>query len=389
MAQLSLLLAAAFLGVVAQAQLHPGDWPQFGRTPEYQSFNNVSNEGTLAEWSFNAHDRVVASPAVAGGRVWVGSDNGNMYCFEQATGDLLWVYKTDGAVRSSPAVFDDMSVVFGSYDHYVYMLSANGSLIWRVPTKDQIYAPPTITDQGTVLIGSHDSILYHIARNGTLLWTFMSGAQIGSGPAIGSAWPDRTIFHSFDNYTYAIKLSDGSMIWRTLTPGGGDNSATIVGNDMFIGTWGMILYKMDVETGKIIWTYNTEGEIESHTAYHDDIVYVSAEESQVVIALNATTGTKIWDYHASQEFNGSPSLSRDLVYIGSNDHNMHVLDRLTGELKFKFATCANVFASAAISDSGMVYFACNTATLDAPVAGDQDENLGILYAINPAKHMTA
>jgi hypothetical protein len=32
------------------------------------------------------------------------------------------------------------------------------------------------------------------------------------------------------------------------------------------------------------------------------------------------------------------------------------LDRFTGKLKFKFETCANVFASAAIADNGMVFF---------------------------------
>lgn len=77
---------------------------------------------------------MVASAAVAGGRVYVGSDNGFMYCLNQTTGGIIWAFQTglcvfmvifgvcDGVsiVRSSPAVFADLSVVFGSYDTYIY-----------------------------------------------------------------------------------------------------------------------------------------------------------------------------------------------------------------------------------------------------------------------------
>ena len=58
--------------------------------------------------------------------------------------------------------------------------------------------------------------------------------------------------------------------------------------------------------------------------------------------------------------------------------------------RFKFPTCANVFASAAIADSGMVYVACNTATLDAEATeapAPAGENLGQVYAVNPAAHL--
>jgi hypothetical protein len=93
---------------------------------------------------------------------------------------------------------------------------------------------------------------------------------------------------------------------------------------------------------------------------------------------------------------------------------MYALDRLTGEMKFRFLTCANVFSSAAIADNGMIYFGCNTVTAvsevrptpfslspgpkmqscfysscSCPILSPQtgSANLGKLYAINPAKHL--
>ena len=75
------------------------DWPQWGRSPSFTSFNPVhdtipaaSSPGTTLaafaavaakEWTFTAGDRVVGSPAVYAGRVWFGSDDGHMYVDER------------------------------------------------------------------------------------------------------------------------------------------------------------------------------------------------------------------------------------------------------------------------------------------------------------------
>ena len=60
---------------------------------------------------------------------------------------------------------------------------------------------------------------------------------------------------------------------------------------------------------------------------------------------------------------------------------LHAVNSTTGKLLFKFETCANVFASAALADNGMVYIGCNTAT------GDRKPGIGAMYAINPTKHL--
>ena len=44
--------------------------------------------------------------AVADNYVYVGSDNGHLYCINASNGKHVWRYITDGIVQSSPAVFD-------------------------------------------------------------------------------------------------------------------------------------------------------------------------------------------------------------------------------------------------------------------------------------------
>ena len=51
-----------------------GDWPQWGRTPQSDAYNGVGPDGGGVEWTLSLEDRVVTSPAVAGGSVYAGTD---------------------------------------------------------------------------------------------------------------------------------------------------------------------------------------------------------------------------------------------------------------------------------------------------------------------------
>lgn len=168
----------------------------------------------------------------------------------------------------------------------------------------------------------------------------------------------------------------------------GGGSATIINDTAFIGSWDNNLYALKLSSGAVLWKFNTNGSIESHPAFAEGTVYVSSETTPgTLYAVDATTGEQKWKYDgAAQEMNGSPTLTRDLVWVGANDRYMHVLDRHTGVFKFKFETCGNVFSSAAISDTGMAFFTCNTGTAFLGQVNDPP-GLGAAYALNPSLHM--
>jgi glucose dehydrogenase len=67
--------------------------------------------------------RKLENLALADGKVYVGSDDKNVYCLNAATGALIWSYETGGAVESSPAVANGV-VYVGSFDKKVYAFSA-------------------------------------------------------------------------------------------------------------------------------------------------------------------------------------------------------------------------------------------------------------------------
>ncbi len=78
--------------------------------------------------SFGATGRIYSTPAVAYGRVFVGSIDSRVYSFDADTGALAWSQSTGDWVYSAPAVAEvgdgPPTVYIGSKDKYLYALDA-------------------------------------------------------------------------------------------------------------------------------------------------------------------------------------------------------------------------------------------------------------------------
>ena len=89
---------------------------------------------------------------MAGGIVYVGSDNGKVYALDAATGHSRWTYATGSNVESGPAVAGG-TVYVSSDDGNVYALdAATGHPRWTYP--DAGGPSPPVVAGGTVYAGS-------------------------------------------------------------------------------------------------------------------------------------------------------------------------------------------------------------------------------------------
>ena len=118
-----------------------------------------------------------------GGKVYIGSYDDHIYCFDANTGQLIWKYGT-GSVYASPAVFDDR-VYVGSLDLYLYCFNADtGDLIWRYKTDERIFSSPAVADD-KVYFRSRDFYIYCLdADTGELIWRYKTGSYVQSSPAV-------------------------------------------------------------------------------------------------------------------------------------------------------------------------------------------------------------
>ncbi len=80
--------------------------------------HGISTSGK-ALWTFATRARVESSPAIAGGRVFVGSNDGRFYVLNLANGVKVWEFNTGSPLSASPAIANGR-IVIGSQDGRLY-----------------------------------------------------------------------------------------------------------------------------------------------------------------------------------------------------------------------------------------------------------------------------
>ncbi|MBI2478396.1 MAG: PQQ-binding-like beta-propeller repeat protein [Planctomycetia bacterium] len=129
-----------------------------------------------------------------------------------------------------------------------------------------------------VLFGSSaDGKVYCLdARSGRQRWTFYTDGPVRFAPA---GWRDRVFVVSDDGWLYAIRLSDGGLLWKQR---GGPSDESVLGNERMISHWparggpvviddtvyfaagiwpsdGVYLHAIDAETGAVTWSNGETG----------------------------------------------------------------------------------------------------------------------------------
>ena len=140
-------------------------WTGWSPSPTNTRFQPADQAGLQAadvprlslKWAFGFPDASVAwaQPAVAGGRVFVGSQNGTVYALDARTGCIYWTFSARGGVRTAVAVSLNASsaglVYFGDTAANAYALNADtGALVWVRKVDDhpfsRITGSPTFSD---------------------------------------------------------------------------------------------------------------------------------------------------------------------------------------------------------------------------------------------------
>lgn len=80
--------------------------------------HGLTNAGK-ADWTFATNARVESSPAIAGDRIYVGSNDGRLYVLNLTNGSKLWEFNAGAPLSASPAIANGRLVI-GSQDGRLY-----------------------------------------------------------------------------------------------------------------------------------------------------------------------------------------------------------------------------------------------------------------------------
>ncbi len=304
-------------------------------------------------WKQGTGDDVATAVVLQGGRLLCGSDDGNVYSFDAARGDLRWKFPCGDKVRSTPAVADGV-VYVGCNDARIYALKAEtGEKLWSTPTDAAIFSSPAVT-AGKVVFASMDGQIHCLeASTGKSLWSFQAPGNVTSSPAIADG---QVVFGCYDKKVYALQLEDGAKTW-TFSAGGAVLATPCISDGMvYVGSQDRKFYALKLESGEKAWQFVAGDELDLSAAVDQGIVCFGGRDNQIY-GLDAATGTVKWKFDTRNRLCSGAVIAEGVVYLGCEDKRLYALDLLTGSTRFRHKAEGWV-GTPAIGD-GTVYFGCS------------------------------
>lgn len=300
---------------------------------------------------------VGSSPAIVGGVVYIGSDDGYMYALNASSGIQLWNRTVDvlyGLSVSSPAVVDGV-VYFRSWVGVDYALDAStGEEIWNFSDGYSCSSPAVVN--GVFYARSTGAVTALNSSTGSLIWRISLSGNGGGSPIV----VDDTVYISESGYVYALNAQDGTLRWsRDLQYlSNTDNSPAVADGILYISCQSDLFYALDAETGASIWNSTIGPSCHSTAVVSNGIVYVGSGHNGV-FALDAKTGAKIWNYPTSPGMYSSVAVAGGNVYLAGNDGVMYALDGATGAKLWSYVM-SNVGTSSSPSIANGVLYIRNS-----------------------------
>lgn len=222
-------------------------------------------------WAFGFPDATSAwsQPTVAGGRVFVGSQNGTVYALDAKTGCVRWVFTAQGGVRTAPTFgsrdLAGYTLFFGDTGANVYAVDAeSGVQLWSRRVDPHPFA--RVTGSPTFF--------------GNRLFVPISSLEetAASQPGYGCC--------SFRGSLMALDATTGAVLWQTHTvppaePMGKNAAGTTLYGPSGVGIWSA----PTIDATRDV-VYVGTGNTYSGTA--------AAPLSDAIVALDPATGAIRW-----------------------------------------------------------------------------------------------
>lgn len=358
------------------------DWSSYRHDSSNAGVSASKASNAVPYWQFNTGDKVRATPTVANGVVYVGSNNGVLYALNAQSGALIWQYSSGSQIESSAAVAD--GVVFvgilwdGSHGYVDAINATTGARIWRFATNSGIESSPTVVN-GVVYIGSYSGCIYALnANNGAMVWSFQTGGLVFSSPAVINGV---IYIGSGGGYVYALNATTGGTIWAFRTADTIYASPAVVNGFVYVNSDNGTLLAINAATGTEVWRacFGAGDHADDSPAVAYGTVYVGARNGYY--AFNASNGSQLWSFsttHSPRQTTGyvysSPSVAGGTVYYGSFDSYLYALNASTGQPIWAYLTGGFLFSSPTIVD-GVVYVGSYDGRIYA--LGNHDPNVPI------------
>ncbi len=302
----------ANLQILLPAPSPNDDWPQSGGYPNHAMHHMQVPETINEAWSVDIgegsddEERLVSSPVVGGGRVYVIDSSSVVSAYGIVGGKRLWETnltpdeEDEGHIPGGVAFQNGRIYVSTGFAQVIALNAANGAEIWRQRISSPARSAPTVR-AGRVFVSTVDNKLFAInAENGEGLWTHTGLAEAASllgsaSPAVGNGV---VVVPYTSGELVALKADSGRLLWQ-------ESLSSIKRTDV-VSNLAHIRGRPVIDRGRVI----------------------AISHGGIMGAFDLRNGRRLWQ----KEIGGSqsPWVAGDYIFVITNDAEIAAVSRKTG-----------------------------------------------------------
>ncbi|CAM3796225.1 outer membrane protein assembly factor BamB [Rheinheimera salexigens] len=311
------VFAASREGIVAAYDLSTGKrkWQFDLRKPDGGSaWQNISSL-----WS-GGNARISGGISFGYDKLFLGTENGEVFALSPQTGELLWRVEVKGEVLAKPAVGEGLVVVATGAGTLIALHPDSGEQRWEFENEQ-----PALT-----LRGVGEPVIH------------AGGVIYGSGSGhVGVVIADR----GYQAWEEQIAVPTGSTDLSRLADV--DASPIVVGNAIIAIGYNGELVALEMRSGKALWKRDFSSF--RNMALADDSLYLVDSEGRIA-ALDSSNGAERWtQYGLHKHFLTGATVYKNYIVIGDNQGNLHWLDRSNGSFVARQSMDSSGFYTEAVA----------------------------------------
>ncbi len=302
----------------------------------------------------------------SGDRLYTVDYKGTVIALEPETGIIKWQLDLKAPVSAGPAVAEGKLVV-GTSDGIVIALDlSTAKVLWRSNSTSEILAAPKIAGD-VVYIHTMDGGLSALSLlDGRQLWRFTHNLpplmlRRSSTPVV----QDDAVIAGFANgKLLAMRKTDGTVMWSQdiSSPKGTTDLQRMVdvtadpviqGDRVYAASYQGNIVALTITNGHLIW----ERAVPSFAGFAADrnLIYVASTNGDIV-ALDVSNGATYW---LQNELQGrrltKPVIMGKYIVVGDEDGTVHWLDKTTGKIVGRFVIDSRGVEATPIVNNNIVY----------------------------------
>jgi parallel beta-helix repeat protein len=291
----------------------------------------VAPDGTT-RWTSDLGATLDAAPVVAGDLVIVQGWERNVAALDRSSGAQRWRFtyppsKSDDHRQGGLLALGDL-VLVPAWNGTLYALDgATGALRWQVDGGQPLRARP-VFDGTRIFLAAGDGALTALTPAGEVLWRRPLPAPLLSEPALipgGVAVLGRAgLLVTFD--------PAGSELWRRdLAETCYYGAPVFAQGALFVPTAAGALWKIDAQSGAVIWRAATAGPVYATPLVAGGRVYVG-DNSGTLQVISAESAALLAGTRAGGAIQSRPLLWQGCLLFASRDRKLHALAVVAGDV---------------------------------------------------------